>query len=602
MAEKQEQILKQTTAITNQNQIPFFKVTKFAEPPISTITCFGNSTADRVCKVKNLCYDPPTDKFFIFKDTNSLEINTPKNRSYLVDTTSIDGHNKFYFDYQEVHPDRYEQRSVRLVEKLTFMISRFHTYNIMHTVHDDFIGLYLLHRMFAPNTDGDPAYSFTQDNNLFFVDSWKNLRYDYIFQLLTKNQIQFRELYKNEASTMPVCFRDAIVGNSKEGSWYTYGFLEPQGPIANKTVSGLMIREVASYLVKRFHLPAWNENAIRGIIGELKGMVDDRKRTGGKRDVLHRGISDHHFITIFSRKIDRLILNEDELAKQLNRYYGLEVRYVRIEDMHLMEQISILKNTVIAIGMHGSALILSMFLPPGALLVELFPYRVPAENYTPYKTLCNLPGIRLTYRAWTNKHEENNFPHPEKPANGGGIRHLPEEEQMKILNNPTVPPHLCCSNPVWLFRIYQDTKVHIEEVMDLIDDGLQDCAKMANVDPGDYVYIRPASIEHVYSKVENNTKKADQLDLHLSWTKPWNGVKPDFYGMWVHQNYQEINTEGPDTNLIIRNCTPELEYDIWVRPYMIDPLTKDVFKGAYSDKFTCICNHNSTAVRTKGPA
>jgi len=77
-----------------------------------------------------LCYDPDTDNFFIFKDTASLELNTPKNRSYLVDMTSIDGHNRFYFDYQEVHPDRYEQRSFRLVEKYLSPIQKTNSFLI----------------------------------------------------------------------------------------------------------------------------------------------------------------------------------------------------------------------------------------------------------------------------------------------------------------------------------------------------------------------------------------------------------------------------------------------------------------------------------------
>ena len=40
--------------------------------------------------------------------------------------------------------------------------------------------------------------------------------------------------------------------------------------------------------------------------------------------------------------------------------------------------------------------------------------------------------MRLAYRAWTNTHAENNVPHPEKPANHGGLRHLPEERQKEI--------------------------------------------------------------------------------------------------------------------------------------------------------------------------
>lgn len=46
-----------------------------------------------------------------------------------------------------------------------------------------------------------------------------------------------------------------------------------------------------------------------------------------------------------------------------------------------------------AIGLHGSILAMAMFLPMGALLVELYPYAVPADNYTPYKTMANLDGM-----------------------------------------------------------------------------------------------------------------------------------------------------------------------------------------------------------------
>lgn len=48
-----------------------------------------------------------------------------------------------------------------------------------------------------------------------------------------------------------------------------------------------------------------------------------------------------------------------------------------------------------AIGLHGSLLIMSMFLPTTAVLVELFPYAVPADNYTPYRTLAQLPGRHM---------------------------------------------------------------------------------------------------------------------------------------------------------------------------------------------------------------
>jgi len=59
-----------------------------------------------------------------------------------------------------------------------------------------------------------------------------------------------------------------------------------------------------------------------------------------------------------------------------------------------------LGTCAVTVGMHGSILILNMFLPRNALSVELYPYAVPPENYTPYRTMAHLPGMELKYVAW----------------------------------------------------------------------------------------------------------------------------------------------------------------------------------------------------------
>lgn len=376
------------------------KVT-FKYPPISTVVCQGSSTLDRVCKFKNLCFDPAHDRFFIFKDPSVLEVNVPRNRTYLVDSSSLDGHNKFFFDYEDVHPNAFHQRTVQMVDRPTFMISRFHALNIMHTIHDDFLGLYGLHRMFAANEDPDERFHFSRDNHIMFLDSFEHIRYDYVFQFLSDNSLQFRSRLREQFKTsgQPICFRDAIVGNSKIGSWYTYGFLEPQGPIANKTVSGLFVRDAARFLMNRMSLPAWDESILRSTMQELQLRSSQQSHGVSTSGTL--STADAVFITVFSRQLDRLMVNEAEVINGLQTRYGLPVRTVRMEDMHLGQQAAILRSTAIAVGVHGSAMILGMFLPPGALLVELYPYAVPAENYTPYRTMCNLPGMRLAYRSWT---------------------------------------------------------------------------------------------------------------------------------------------------------------------------------------------------------
>jgi hypothetical protein len=120
-------------------------------------------------------------------------------------------------------------------------------------------------------------------------------------------------------------------------------------------------------------------------------------------------------------------------------------------DLHV--QVAIISTADVAIGLHGSILVLSLFLPPGAMLIELFPYAVPPENYTPFRTLVTLPGMRavfvpsqfsglgLEYRFWVNKNECDSVAHPERDAEEGGIAHLPEEMQRKVLFS-----HCCFMN------------------------------------------------------------------------------------------------------------------------------------------------------------
>lgn len=97
-------------------------------------------------------------------------------------------------------------------------------------------------------------------------------------------------------------------------------------------------------------------------------------------------------IILFSRSRNRFIDNEQELASALEHKLGHRVVTVQMETHSFYEQVRLLSHAKLAVGMHGSLLIMSIFLPPGSALLELYPFAVPAENYTPYKTLASLRG------------------------------------------------------------------------------------------------------------------------------------------------------------------------------------------------------------------
>eukprot|EP00039_Didymoeca_costata_P007376 m.99069 g.99069 ORF g.99069 m.99069 type:complete len:147 (+) comp13661_c1_seq3:577-1017(+) len=130
---------------------------------------------------------------------------------------------------------------------------------------------------------------------------------------------------------------------------------------------------------------------------------------------------------------------------------GSNAKILSLEDTSIPSLLAELYKTNVLIGMHGSALIFSIFLPPKAGVIELFPYGVPPEHYTPYKTLTKLAGMDLQYASWRNHNRDKTITHPDwlhsltadyfkfleymcccRPRHLGGIAHLPHDIQEKV--------------------------------------------------------------------------------------------------------------------------------------------------------------------------
>jgi protein O-mannose beta-1,4-N-acetylglucosaminyltransferase len=300
-----------------------------------------------------------------------------------LDLTSIDNHNVFYFDFVDVDESFFSQNldlKIEFVSELSFLFKRYHGNNIMHSIHDDLLGLYFLMREYAsPNLFGPPsdASGFNLKHHIQFLDEYFKTKYGHLFRYFTDFPLRFlSDLNKEKTIT---CFRDSIVGMSKIANWYQYGFDIPQGPL-NKTVNGLYIRQFSSFIEHRLKLTPRKLNSVP------------------------------YRVVLFSRTLNRLILNQEELTRELELRYGQPVDIVSMESNSFRSQVKILRETKIAIGLHGSILIMGMFLPPGSILVELFPYAIPSENYTPYRTMCQLPGMNIIYKAWeVNKEDPSIF-------------------------------------------------------------------------------------------------------------------------------------------------------------------------------------------------
>ncbi|XP_022082194.1 protein O-linked-mannose beta-1,4-N-acetylglucosaminyltransferase 2-like isoform X2 [Acanthaster planci] len=329
-------------------------------------------------------------------------------------------------------------------------------------------------------TKGD----FRTTCRLVFLDEYPAGEFmDLYLSLFQYHPILRDDLVENLASAEQdsfVCFEEAYVGLSKMTTWYQYGFQGPQGPVPNTNMTAREVRLFTSF---------------------VHNQLGSRKCKGSDYAVLIR------------RESTRLILNEMDLVLFVSQGIGMRVMTAGLEDFSIKELIELVTCSKVLVGMHGSLLILSLFLPARSMLLELFPFAVNPDHYTPYKTLVQLPDMGITYRSWRNWDLDRTVTHPDALPAYGGIQHLSSEEQIRILSSHEVARHICCSNPEWLFRIYQDTVVDIPSILELLSVGLRECQQLRTEQ------VHGPSL--FPSKVGSISCKRQQ-GLHLSWKQPWN--------------------------------------------------------------------------------
>ena len=275
---------------------------------------------------------------------------------------------------------------VRYENSTHFLFKRLHPNNIMHNLHDDMINMFHLFKEIlagAPSTVGLP---FSLDNHyLMTLDEYERKASTNIYKYLSDNPIRF-STYLNQTDADLVCFRDAILGSKKITRWYQYGFAgEPQGPIHQRP-NGMHVREFGQWILGRLSLPlGFDELYPPKALPLPSGSVD---------------FPETNLILILIRKSNRLILNQYALKESLSRSFKMEAKFVSNEEYSFEEQVALMRKARIVIGMHGSIMVMALFCRRGTVLIEMYPFAVPSDHYTPYRTMANLPNMDLVYRAW----------------------------------------------------------------------------------------------------------------------------------------------------------------------------------------------------------
>ena len=114
-------------------------------------------------------------------------------------------------------------------------------------------------------------------------------------------------------------------------------------------------------------------------------------------------ISRHNYEKPFSSNlVARRISNEDEIVMALRKGFSdAEVNKVKLEEMSVADQLRLIVETDILIGMHGAAFGWSIFLTPNAGMLELFPRHFLYPHYFNV-FYCTAVNKEIHYRRWIN--------------------------------------------------------------------------------------------------------------------------------------------------------------------------------------------------------
>lgn len=526
------------------------ELSSIESPIVSSLWCFGSHHTNRMCYFHNLCYLPDVDEFVFLHGDRSAYVGAPENRydPTLLDMSSVRDHNTQYFNFMDADAAQMQSLVNRamFVEQTSLIFRRFHPDNLMHVLHDDLIPMFhtISTLPFAESTAWNSILPF--DLQLVFMEGWEPGPFEDLYNIFSS----VKPLYKNNMLSVgyPTCFRKAYVGISKYTTWYQYGFIEPQGPTRDIKVAADDIRRFCYFLRMQLNITEVPSNSER-------------------------------IIVLLSRRYNRLILNEIDLTFALAQYFHQKVVTVAMETHSLKDMIYLVSQSSILIGMHGSLLALAMFLPRGSTVVELFPYAINPVHYTPYKTLASLRGMDVNYVAWRNMDVTKTVTYPERSWDEGGIIHLPDEQQQKIMSSDEVPVHLCCRNAEWLYRIYQDTVVDIEGIITLLQNSdVLSARKVHGVNTNEHVDESLVNSKQLSpSHVRNVVCTGDSLvhglpSLELSWQPPANIRFIDFgevkYEVWIQEEGEDDYTAWILTQYqytFTAGIQPGTNYNVWIR-------------------------------------
>ncbi|KAK7070959.1 hypothetical protein SK128_008478 [Halocaridina rubra] len=517
----------------------FTSALEIAKYAVSSVWCQSSPESGLRCHFRNLYFNGKRKAFIFILGPESIIYGVENLKSLeSLDMSSVMGHNALQLEISVIlWSSEFHIGILREISDQTIFLGRFKPDNILHIFHDDLLPLFFTLKEYCSDLN-----ICMKNMNIIFTDDKERGEYWSLYEMFSKNVKRLDEFIHSEDSLY--CFKNAYIGLNKMSVWYQYGFGKAQGPVKNKKFTGFHLRQFVEF--------------IRNNLG-VNYSLDKEKSV------------------ILSRKANRKILNERELAEAVyvllssQEETNPEVDIVSLEEMDLKTIITHLVDSRILTGVHGSALILGMFLPQGSVLVEIWPLGIDPIAAPVIRTMCEIEGFDVVYVPWVNRDIENTIYHPEYPQFYGGLSHLPLENQKDIINrlqeNDLVSLE-CCDNTEWLFRIYQDTKVNInvagnlqsDSILGVIADGLNEAKELLTYRKSKKYKKSPLVDDMLFpGKIHsfNCYLKTSETSttLYSIWQAPWNVLN-----FKCDSIYYELILQSENENNPVRHITQDHKF------------------------------------------
>ncbi|XP_067002391.2 protein O-linked-mannose beta-1,4-N-acetylglucosaminyltransferase 2 [Anabrus simplex] len=518
---------------------------------VSSVWCHSIDSVLR-CNFKNLCYAAKENQFIFFLTGESVISGVNMKEIKSLPVSSVANHNLLSINLAVVSNRNAILNRHRINHGSIFLLWRFKWDNIMHVLHDDLIPLFFTYASLCT----DDIENCIRRYRLGFVDGGDAGELAEWYRVFSNSDPLFLH---QERSDNLICFDEAQTGLLRSSSWFQYGFGRPQGPLGKKYINQKLMYQFTNYIFSRFDVQK-NHNVV------------------GYKPVL-----------LFSRRLNRRILNEDHLKTMImDSYHSVipETSKLLIISLDVAANdtksiLSAVHSSDIMVGMHGSAMIFSLFLSPGSVVVELFPFGIIPQYVSPIKAWAETEGSGIIYKSWENMKEFNSFPHPDAPPLLGGIHHLPVAEQMAIKNAKLVPAVECCHNSLYLYRIFQDTVVDLD-FSKVFKQALLEKHKFSLENFTENYSNREIMLHYFPAPVSNIICSFENRKLVISWQPPINiNINSTLYKVAVVSNKDlQFTTESSVPNITVPLQTTLLgnvDFDIWIKSVAQKEESTDVY-------------------------